>query len=114
MAFTTMIQQVEKPAGPSSTPLPNHAADALLGMLMLSIYGAQMSKKTVRKLKRKFFLTSLKLKLQSLFSAKREFSDRQLLYIIAGAAFIALLFLSPAAALVLALAVLILILAGVI
>lgn len=72
-----------------------------------------MSKKTVRKLKRKFFWTSLKLKFKSLFKP-RNVSDRQLLYIIAGAVFIALLFINTIAALVVALFVLILILAGII
>jgi hypothetical protein len=52
MAFSTTIQQVEKP---TSTAPSNDLPDALLSMLMLSVYGAQMSKKMVRKLKRQFF-----------------------------------------------------------
>ena len=111
MAFSTTVQHTEQPA---TTKPDTGVADALLGMLMLSMYGAQMSKKTVRKLKRKFFWTSLKLKAKSLFKSPREVSDRTLLYIIAGAVFIALLFINAIAALVVALFVLILILAGII
>lgn len=113
MAFSTTIQHVEKPAPVSKTTPNSDMADALLSMLMLSVYGAQMSRKTVRKLKRQFFFTSLKLKAKSLFQP-RNVSDRTLLYIIAGLAFIVLLIVSPIAALVLALLVLILILAGII
>lgn len=81
-------------------------------MILLSMYGAQMSKKTVRKLKRKFFLTSMKLKLKSLFSP-RTASDRTLIYIILGVALLALLIIDPILVLALAVVVLILILAGV-
>lgn len=114
MAFSTTVQQVEKPASPLQKTPNGGVAEALLGMLMLSVYGAQMSKKTVRRLKRKFFWTSLKLKFKSLFKSPRDISDRTLLYIIAGAVFVALLFINAVAALVVALFVLILILAGVI
>ncbi len=111
MAFSTVIQQVEKPV--TTTP-SSDLPDALLSMIILSMYGAQASKKMVRKLRRKFFWTSLKLKASSLFHSKRDISDRQLIYIIAGVAFILLLILAPISALVLALVFLILLLAGVI
>lgn len=114
MAFTTSTQTIEKPIAPAANTPSNSIADAIFGMALLSVYGAQMSKKTVRKLKRKFFWTSLKLKAQSLFKPRQRVSDRTLIYIIAGVAFIALLIISPIAALVLALLVLILILAGII
>jgi hypothetical protein len=78
------------------------------------MYGAQASKKTFRKLKRQFFWTSVKLKAKSLFKSKQSVSDRTLIYILLGVALIALIFLAPIAALVLALLALILILAGVI
>lgn len=114
MSFSTTIQHVEKPTPAAPSSQNPDVTDALFSMLLLSVYGAQMSKKTVRKLKRKFFWTSLKLKAKSLFKAPRELSDRQLLYIIAGAVFVALLFINAVAALVVALFVLILILLGVI
>ena len=110
MAFSTTAQQPVKPApGTPSSELP----DALLGMMILSVYGAHMSKKAVRKLKRQFFWTSLKLKAKSIFKP-REFSDRTLLYIILGVVLLALLFVDAVLVLVLALVALILILAGVI
>ena len=112
MAFSTTIQHIEKPA-PSITP-SNDLPDALLSMLILSMYGAQMSKKTLRKLKRKFFWTSLKLKIKSIFNPRASVSDRTLIYILLGVALVALIVLAPVAALVLAVLALILILAGVI
>ena len=113
MAFSTTIQQVEKPLETQSSTPNNDIADALFSMVILSVYGAQMSKKSMRKLKRKFFWTSAKLKFKSLFS-KNQVSDRTLIYILLGVALIALIVLAPVAALVLAVLALILILAGVI
>ena len=116
MAFSTTIQHVEKPVTPVSKTPNNDLADALFGMVMLSVYGAQMSKKTLRKMKRQFFWTSLKLKFKSFFQPKekRQVSDRTLIYILLGVALIALIVLAPVAALILAILALILILAGVI
>lgn len=111
MAFSTTTQQLQKPA--STTP-SNPVPDALLSMLILSMYGAQMSKKMVRKLKRQFFWTSLKLKVKSVFHPSRSVSDRTLIYILLGVALIALIVLAPIGALVLAVLALVLILAGVI
>jgi hypothetical protein len=112
MAFSTTIQPAEKeisiPANQPSTDI----SDAVLSMLLLSVYGAHMSKKTVRKLKRKFLLTSLKLKAKSLFPQQRV-SDRTLIYIILAAALVALLLIEPVFILALAAVVLILYLAGV-
>jgi hypothetical protein len=112
MAFSTTIQHVEKPVTPKSTP-SNEIGDALFSMVILSVYGAQMSKKTMRKMKRQFFWQTAKLKAKSLFS-KNQVSDRTLIYILLGVALIALIVLAPIAALVLAVLALILILAGVI
>lgn len=110
---TTTVPAIEKPAtAPANQPSSN-ISDALLSMVLLSVYGAQMSKKTVRRLKRKFFLTSLKLKLKKLFSP-RSVNDRTLLYIILGVALLALLLVDAVLVLALAVVVLILILAGVI
>ncbi len=73
-----------------------------------------MSKKSLRKLKRQFFWTSLKLKAKSIFHPRASVSDRTLIYILLGVALIALIVLAPIAALVLAVLALVLILAGVI
>src|SRR3954463_1992140 len=110
MAFSTTIQKTEKPV-PSSVP-SNDLSGALLSMIILSVYGAQVSKKSLRKLKRKFLWTSLKLKAQSIFKPKANVSDRTLIYILLGVALIALIVLAPIAALVLAVLALVLILAG--
>lgn len=115
MAFSATILQTEKPT-PSSTSTPsNGVAETLLSMMLLSVYGANMSKKNLRRLKRKFFWTSLKLKLKSLFTKPQQrVSDRTLIIIIAAVAFVVLLIVAPITALVLALVLLILYLAGVI
>ncbi|MDB5208490.1 MAG: hypothetical protein JWR72_3565 [Flavisolibacter sp.] len=112
MAFSaTTIQQEAKP---TTTAPSGDLPDALLSMLILSMYGAQMSKKALRKLKRQFFWTSLKLKVKSVFNPRASVSDRTLIYILLGVALIALIVLAPIAALVLAVLALVLILAGVI
>jgi hypothetical protein len=109
--YASMTQQV--PA--QTNPTPGHATDAsaLMGMLLLSVYAANKSKKELRKLKRKFIWDSFRLKMKSMFKAKAV-SDRTLIYILLGVALIALLFIEPVAALVVVLVALILILAGVI
>ena len=112
MAFSTTVQHVEKPVAPKTTP-SNDISDALYSMVILSVYGAQMSKNTLRKMKRQFFWQTAKLKAKSMFSTNAV-SDRTLIYILLGVALIALIVLAPVAALVLAVLALILILAGVI
>lgn len=113
MAFSTTVQPVEKTTVPANQPSTD-VSDALLSMVLLSMYGAQMSKKTVRKLKRNFFWTSAKLKAKSFFTPKAAaVSDRTLIYIILGVALLALLLINPVLVLGLAVVVLILILAGV-
>ena len=114
MAFSATIQHAEKPVQPVSETPSNDLSDALFSMVILSVYGAQMSKKTLRKMKRQFFWTSLKLKAKSVFQPKQTVNDRTLIYILLGIALIALIILAPVAALVLAILALILILAGVI
>lgn len=113
MAFSTTVQPVAKPE--STANQPSHTiSDALLSMILLSVYGAQLSKKTVRKLKRQFFWTSMKLKAKSFFKPKADaVSDRTLIYIILGVALLALLLINPVLVLALAVVVLILFLAGV-
>lgn len=110
MAFTTTVQPAQTPAKPhSNNPVP----DALLSLLILTMYGAKASKKQLRRLKFQFFTQSLKLKAKSLFK-KNEISDRTLIYILLGIVALFLVIYAPIAALILALVALILILAGVI
>ena len=73
----------------------------------------QKSKKSMRKMKRRFMWTAFKLKMKSLFSKKR-ISDRVLIYILLGVIALVLVFYYPLIALLVAVIALILILAGVI
>lgn len=109
---SSAVQPVPQPT--QSKPVGNDVAAPLLSMLVLSVYAAQKSKKSFRKMKRQFMWTAFKLKAKSMFSKKRagSVSNRTLLYIILGVVLLALLFIEPVLALVLALLVLILILVG--
>jgi len=108
---TTSIQPVNKPV--SEKPANHDLLAPLLGMLLLSVYAAQKSKKTMRKMKRHLVWEALKLKAKSLFS-KRVVSDRVLIYILLGIVALVLVFYYPLIALIVALIALILILAHVI
>lgn len=113
MAFSTTVQPVQKESTPPANQPATDVSGAVLSMMLLSMYGAQMSKKTVRKLKRNFFITSLKLKAKKLLKPRLDADDRTLIYIILGAALIALLIIDAVLVLALAAVVLILYLAGV-
>lgn len=113
MAYSsTTIQPVATPTNEQPADNNNNAvAASLLGMLVLSVYAAQKSKKEFRKLKRKFMWTAFKLKVKSMFS--RRASDRQLLlYILLGILALVLVFYYPIAALIVAIVGLILYLTG--
>jgi hypothetical protein len=111
MAFTSTL-------APETTPVqeqPNYpvAEASLLTMLVLSVYAAKKSKKEFRKLKRRFLWTAFKLKIKSFFSRKEAVTNRQVvLYIIIGVLALALILVSPIAALIVAMLGLILILTG--
>jgi hypothetical protein len=113
MAFSSsIVQPVAKPH--ADHPTGNDMGAPLLSMLILSVYGAQKSKKAFRKMKRQFMWTTFKLKLKSMFSRKADISNRTLIYILLGVVLLALLFIEPVLALVVAVILLILLLAGVI
>lgn len=111
MAFTTTIQPVSEPVAPKTSN--DGIAASLLSMLVLSVYAAKKSKKALRKLKRRFLWTALKLKMNSLFSKKRA-TDKVLIYILLGVVALVLVFIYPLIALLVAVIALILILTGVI
>lgn len=114
MAFSSTIQPLQTPAEPTSVNHSGAGAASLLGMLMLSMYAAQKSKKAMRKMKRRFMWTALKLKLKSLFSkTKKAASDRTLLYILIGVLVLALLLIDVVVGLIVLLLVLVLYLLGV-
>ena len=111
MALTTTTTPVSNPVQEQPTNNNPVAEASILSMLVLTMYAANKSKKELRKLKRKFLWTSFKLKVNSLFSKKA--TDRQiLLYVIIGVLALALIIVSPIAALIVALLGLILILTG--
>jgi len=80
MALSSTIQpvsQIIESATVSNSP------DALLAMVLASLYLANNSKKGLRKLKRKLIWNTLTVKLKSLFSfGKRALSNRELTIII--------------------------------
>ena len=112
MAFSsTLIQPVSKPV--TEKPNGNNIAASLLGALVLSVYAAQKTKKSMRRLQRKMMWTALKLKVKSMFSRRAaQLSRNVIIYIILGVLILALLIVSPIAALVLAIIALILLLTG--
>lgn len=108
MAFsTTAIQPVTPPA--HEKPANSDVLSSLLGVLMLSAYAAQKSKKAMHKMRRQMIWAALKLKAKSLFS-KRAVSDKTLIYILLGIIALVLVFYYPLIALIVALIALILIL----
>ena len=98
-----------------TTPIGNDVTPSLLSMLILTAFAAKKGTKSFNKMKRKLAWSLLKYKAMSLFSKRAEgISDRTILYILLGVLFLVLLAISPLAALVVAVAALILYLAGVI
>ena len=114
MAYSSStIQPVVTPTNEQPADNNNNAvAASLLGMLVLSVYAAQKSKKNFRKLKRRFLWTAFKLKIKSLFSKKRATDRQLLLYILLGILALVLVFYYPIAALIVAIVGLILFLTG--
>ena len=103
----------------SETKQPNeniggNAMASILSALVLSVYAGQKSRKQLRKLKRKMTWLLIKQKLKATFSKPADIDRKTLTIILLAVLVIALIFISPVAALVLAILGLILILAGVI
>jgi len=94
MALTSISvhpqQQQEHPTASTAT----NSAAALMGLL-LAMYLGHKTTREFRKLKRKLTFAVLKNKFRSIFSRKRDLSDRTLLYILIGALIIALLIIEP-------------------
>lgn len=100
MAFTTTVLQ---PASSSSSQLviKQDPASSLLATIILSLFAVQLTKKQMRKLKRKAMFALLKAKFTSLFSRRAALSTRTLLYILLGLAIVIIAFISPIAAVIL-------------
>jgi len=115
MAFTSTLQPTNGNVPVTKEPMGNAAMASLLAAIMLSVYAGQKSRKQLQKLKWKLGWLLIKQKVHNAFSKKPADLDRKTLTIILLAVLVlALVFISPIAALVLALLGLILILAGVI
>lgn len=114
MAFSaTSVHPIAK--NTPNTPVDNYTLPSLLGMLILTAYAAKKGSKSFNKTKRQLAWSLMKYKAKSLFSKKAQsVSDRTILYILLGVLFLVLLAISPISALVVAVAALILYLAGVI
>lgn len=108
---TVLIQPVSQPAFQKSENASLPAS--LLSMLVLSVYAVQKGNRNLRRLKRRFLWTAMKLKLKSLFAKKAAPSDRTLLYILLGVLLLILIIVEPILALIIAVTLLILYLAGV-
>ncbi len=114
MAFTTTIQPTNTPPPATKEPMANGALASLMAAIMLSVYAGQKSRKHLRKLQRKLTWLVIKQKVQNAFSKPAAMDRKTLTIILLAVLVLALVFISPIAALVLAVLGLILILAGVI
>lgn len=110
MAFSTTVQPVQQPE--STTP-GNNISDGLLAAILMTAYAGYMSKKSLRKLKRKLAWEGLKMKFKNFFQP-RTASDRTLLLVILLIVAVAIVLINPIAALIATLIVLLLYLLGVI
>jgi hypothetical protein len=114
MAFSTTIQPTNNTTPATKEPVANGAIASLMAAVMLSVYAGQKSRKHLRKLKRKLTWLVVKQKLHNAFSRPADLDRKTLTIILLAVLVLALVFISPIAALVLAILGLILILAGVI
>ena len=115
MAFTSTIQPTTNNTTPAAKePMANGAIASLMAAVMLSVYAGQKSRKQLRKLQRKLTWMLVKQKVQSVFQKPADLDRKTLTIILLAVLVLALVFISPIAALVLAILGLILILAGVI
>ena len=115
MAFTTTIQPANNTTTPAAKePMANGAIASLMAAVMLSVYAGQRSRKQLRKLQRKLTWLMVKEKVKSVFKKPADLDRKTLTIILLAVLVLALVFISPIAALVLAILGLILILAGVI
>jgi hypothetical protein len=90
---------------------PDHNTPLLAAALVLSVYAANLSRKQLRRMKRKAMWALLKAKVCSLFGLRDTgLSTRTLMYILIGLGIIILAFVAPVAAVILLLLALIFIL----
>jgi hypothetical protein len=114
MAFTSTLQPTNTTPAPAKEPIANNALASLMAAVVLSVYAGQKSRKQLAKLKRKLTWMVIKQKVHNAFSRPADLDRKTLTIILLAVLVLALVFISPVAALVLAILGLILILAGVI
>jgi Mg2+/citrate symporter len=114
MAFSTTIQPIDNTQAPVKEPMANSAIASLMAAVMLSVYAGKQSRKQLRKLKMKLTWLMVKEKIRSAFKKPADIDRKTLTIILIAVLVLALVFIEPIAALVLAILGLILILAGVI
>ena len=114
MAFSTTIQPIDNTPAPAKEPMANSALASLMAAIMLSVYAGKKSRKQLRKLQFKLAWLMIKEKVRKAFKKPADIDRKTLTIILIAVLVLALVFIEPIAALVLAILGLILILAGVI
>lgn len=113
MAFTTIQPEIDiTPV--TKEPMAGGEIASLMAAIMLSVYAGQKSRKQLRKLKHKLTWLVVRQKVKTLFTRPADLDRKTLTIILLAVLVLALVFISPIAALVLAILGLVLILAGVI
>ena len=115
MAFTSStIQPAATTTEQPKDAIGGGAMASLLAAVVLSVYAGQKSRKQLRKLKRRMTWLLIKEKMKNAFSRPADIDRKTLTIILLAVLVLALVFISPIAALVLAIIGLILLLAGVV
>ncbi|GAA4329418.1 hypothetical protein [Flaviaesturariibacter amylovorans] len=100
LTTTTVQPQAETPV-PVPTQPDNHSAP-LLAAVMMSVFAAQLSRRQLRRLKRRAMWGLVKARFSALFGRRDSgISNRTLIYILLGVAVVILCFVAPVAAIVL-------------
>lgn len=100
-----------QPAAPLSAPIAHHQAPSLLAAMVLSVYAAQLSRRKMRRLKRRALWMLAKAQVRSVFRRDTSLSTRTLLYIVLGLLVLILAFTIPVLAIIVLLAAVIYLLA---
>lgn len=89
-----------QPAAPTPTPAISTQTPSLLAAMVLSVYAAQLSRRKMRRLKRRALWLLAKAQVRSFFRRDTGLSTRTLLYILLGLIVLILAFTMPALALI--------------
>ncbi|RYY86138.1 MAG: hypothetical protein EOO15_15260 [Chitinophagaceae bacterium] len=93
---------LQQPAAPTPTPVLTTEPSAMLAAAVLSVYAANLSRRQLRRLKRKAIWSLAKAKVKSFFGIRdTNISTRTLIYILLGLVVIILAFVAPILALIL-------------